>query len=73
MFFEKSHVYCSREVNMIIFLYVHKIFTFAPDKKFTKRFSNIDIYDIISNAIGKKVRKGLFLACFHAKIPSATA
>ena len=52
---------------MIIFLYVHKIFTFAPDKKFTKRFSNIDIYDIISSAIGKKVRNGLFLVCPHIK------
>ena len=58
---------------MIIFPYVHKIFTFVSDKKFTKRFSNIDIYDIINSAIGKKVRKGLFLVCFHTKMPSATA
>jgi hypothetical protein len=42
---------------------VHKLFTFTLVKKMLKTFSNLVIYDIITDAIEEKVRKGLFLAC----------
>jgi len=32
-------------------------------KNLTKTFSNVPIYAIITSAIDKKVRKGLFLVC----------
>jgi hypothetical protein len=46
---------------------VHKIFTFWIATNLTKTFSKVAICAIMSIAIGKKVRNGLFLACFHVR------
>jgi hypothetical protein len=44
------------------------MFTFVFAKNFTKTFSNVAICGIITSAIGKKVRIGLFLASLHVKM-----